>query len=142
MIARLCKVGLVMLVSGCTTLGGGTKTVTPKPISAPLTATVGNLGISGGGLVGGPLGTKLEPADKLLALNAEYKALEYGAGGASTEWISAKGSIGGKVLAGQPYRVGSQDCRQYNHTITSAGVDQSARGTACRNSDGTWSLLE
>lgn len=140
---KLGVLGLSLLMTGCTTLGGGTGPLSPKPISAPVVpAQPANTGISGGGLIGGAFGAKLEKADKQTALDAEYKALEYGKGSEAIDWAGASGSIGGKVIAGQPYRVGSQDCRQYSHTITSAGVDQSARGTACRNVDGTWTLLQ
>jgi surface antigen len=135
--------GLSLLMTGCTTLGGGTGTLTPKSISAPANPVQPiNTGISGGGLVGGEFGAKLVKADKQIALNAEYKALEYGKGSEAIDWTGSTGTVGGKVIAGQPYRVGSQDCRQYSHTITTAGVDQSARGTACRNPDGTWTLLQ
>ncbi|MCR5858930.1 hypothetical protein [Mesorhizobium sp. J428] len=47
----------------------------------------------------------------------------------------------GEVAAAQPYRVGSQDCRQYTHTVTLGGAQNVARGTACRNSDGSWTPL-
>ncbi len=143
MYLKLGVLGLSLLITGCTTLGGGTGTLTPKPISAPANPSQPiNTGISGGGLVGGEFGAKLLKADKQLALDAEYKALEYGKGSEAIDWAASTGAVGGKVIAGQPYRVGSQDCRQYSHTITTSGVDQSARGTACRNPDGTWTLLQ
>ena len=47
----------------------------------------------------------------------------------------------GEVVAAQPYRVGSQDCRQYTHTVYPAGQPKNARGTACRNADGSWTPL-
>ena len=47
----------------------------------------------------------------------------------------------GEVVAAQPYRVGSQNCRQYKHTVTAGGTTQTARGTACRNADGSWTPL-
>ena len=47
----------------------------------------------------------------------------------------------GEVVAASPYRVGSQDCRQYAHTVYTGGQPQKARGTACRNADGGWTPL-
>ena len=47
----------------------------------------------------------------------------------------------GTVRPAQPYRVGSQDCRQYTHVIQVNGGPREARGTACRNEDGSWMLL-
>jgi surface antigen len=45
------------------------------------------------------------------------------------------------VVAAAPYQVGSQNCRQYTHTITVDGKDTVSRGSACRNNDGSWSPL-
>jgi surface antigen len=45
------------------------------------------------------------------------------------------------VIAAAPYQVGSQNCRQYTHTVTSDGHEVKARGAACRNKDGTWTPL-
>lgn len=94
-----------------------------------------------GGLVDGSVGKDLSRADKRLALDAEYRALEYTQGGKPVSWKSASGDTTGDVVAAQPYRVGSQDCRQYTHTVFADGETQSAKGTACRNADGSWTPL-
>ena len=47
----------------------------------------------------------------------------------------------GEVVAAQPYRVGSQDCRQYTQTVFTGTAGATARGTACRNADGSWTPL-
>ncbi len=46
-----------------------------------------------------------------------------------------------EVIAAQPYRVGSQDCRQYKHTVITGAEQKTGRGTACRNPDGSWTPL-
>jgi surface antigen len=57
-------------------------------------------------------------------------------------WKSDRSAHYGEVMAAQPYRVGSQDCRQYTHTVFSgSGAGATARGTACRNADGSWTPL-
>jgi surface antigen len=129
---------LSLFASGCQTLGSGP--------SFPFTPSKGRAtgqaatGISGGGLVGGPFGQALSPDDRQAALNAEYKALEYAGGGELVVW-TGKDSASGTVVAAQPYRVGSQDCRQYKHELTALGKTTSSRATACRNNDGSWTLL-
>lgn len=125
---------LTLVVSGCQTLGSGP--------DIPVTPANGQpaAGISGGGLVGGPFGQGLSPDDRQAGLNAEYKALEYAGGGELIAWTGKSGSSG-SVVAAQPYRVGSQDCRQYKHELTALGKTSSARATACRNNDGSWTLL-
>ena len=140
---KLKLVGVVMIagfLSGCQTFGGGTKPNVPNPPVPQPTVPKGN--ISGGGLVGGAFGIALSPADKQKGLDAEYRALEYGKGGELTEWAGSTPQVTGKVRAAQPYRVGSQDCRQYSHELVVAGAVTNAKATACRNNDGTWTLLE
>ncbi len=129
---------ITAVISGCQTLGSGSSS-TVTPIKGQQSQQLA-AGISGGGLVGGPFGNSLSPEDRQLGLNAEYKALEYAGGGELVAWTGKNGSSG-TVVAAQPYRVGSQDCRQYKHEMTAGGTITSARATACRNSDGSWSLL-
>ena len=92
-----------------------------------------------GGLIGGSIGSNLSQGDRRTALQAEYRALEYTPGGKAVEWQGSGAS--GSVTAAQPYRVGSQDCRQYTHAVSNGGRNQTARGTACRNPDGSWTPL-
>lgn len=133
----------LLAVSGCTTMGSG---ATPASLSKPL----GESGRKGGadmaaamagGLIGGDIGKGLNASDKRKALAAEYQALEYSQGGQAVTWTGGSAGRSGTVVPAQPYRVGSQDCRQYNHTVIVDGVTQSARGTACRNADGSWTTL-
>ena len=94
-----------------------------------------------GGLVGGSIGAGLSDDEKNHALEAEYRALEYGQGGQATAWKGDDSGTYGQAVAAQPYRVGSQDCRQYTQTVVRDGQTKIARGTACRNSDGSWTPL-
>ena len=98
------------------------------------------IGAMNGGLVGGTVGTGLSAREKRSALEAEYRALEYTASGQKVPWRGNAGHSG-EVVAAQPYRVGSQDCRQYTQTVVIGGVSSTARGTACRNADGSWTPL-
>lgn len=98
------------------------------------------IGAMNGGLVGGTVGTGLSAREKRNALEAEYKALEYTPGGKAVAWTGDSGHSGA-VTAAQPYRVGSQDCRQYTQTVVIGGASSTARGTACRNADGSWTPL-
>jgi surface antigen len=93
----------------------------------------------GGGLVG-TTQAELSGPERGQALEAEYKALEYAQAGQAQMWGDVAGRHG-EVRAATPYRVGSQDCRQYTHTLVLTGPPQVLRGTACRNSDGSWTLL-
>ncbi|MDL2404393.1 hypothetical protein PY650_01725 [Rhizobium calliandrae] len=91
-----------------------------------------------GGIVG-RTGIKLSDNDKQRALEAEYRALETAPLGQPVAWTGK--NVIGEVVAAAPYQVGSQNCRQYTHTITVDGKSTQARGAACRNDDGTWTPL-
>ncbi len=129
---KYVPIATAALLAGCSlTANGGAQ---------PPVANAGQLGMTGG-LAGYSVGKSLSGADRRLALQAEYKALEHTQSGRPVSWKSAKIDVSGDVVAAQPYRVGSQDCRQYSHTVFDAGTTQTARGTACRNPDGTWTPL-
>lgn len=141
---RVALVAALLAGSGCTTtslssgggvvpaLGGGDDGSNGKVATRIINAM-------DGGLIGGTIGNGLNSDDRRKALEAEYRALEYGQGGQAVAWKG--GDRSGEVVAAQPYRVGSQDCRQYSQTVFTTGTPLIARGTACRNADGSWTPL-
>ncbi|UWU29579.1 hypothetical protein N2600_06390 [Rhizobium sp. WSM1274] len=126
---------VAVALSGCTTTKGaasrGIFSSKPSASAAFITALHG-------GIVGRS-GVSLNDSDKQRALEAEYRALEGAAVGQPMLWTGK--DVAGKVVAAAPYQVGSQNCRQYTHTLTVDGKDTVARGAACRNDDGSWSPL-
>ncbi len=94
----------------------------------------------GNGILGSAA-AQLAASDRRAAIEAEYKALEYAPKGEAVAWKGRSGRTSGEVTAAQPYQVGSQNCRQYNHSYTVDGAPQMVRGTACRNDDGSWTPL-
>jgi surface antigen len=136
--------GLLAGVAGCSTTGpnqgtGGLSVLTPGGGGGKVASNI--IAAMGGGLVGGSVGAGLSEREKRRALEAEYKALEHTASGQAVSWKGDQPAHYGEVVAAQPYRVGSQDCRQYAHTVYAGGAGSTARGTACRNADGSWTLL-
>ena len=124
-------------LSACNTTHGPAGLVGLSPIKAnPSTAYITALD---GGIVS-RTGAQISDSDKQRALEAEYRALEAAPGGQPVVW-SGRG-VSGQVVAAAPYQVGSQNCRQYTHTLTMGEKQSVARGAACRNEDGTWSPLE
>ncbi len=85
-------------------------------------------------------GAKLSNAQKQRALEAEYRALENAPSGQKITWNDDDAS--GEVVAAAPYQVGTQNCRQYKHSVTMEGKTYQANGAACRNDNGTWTPLE
>ncbi|WP_137132766.1 hypothetical protein [Rhizobium sp. FY34] len=121
-------------LAGCTTTGGGPSggIFTARAPATPYIAALQ------GGIVG-RTGVDISTSDRQRALEAEYQALEATAVGQPVAWSGRNAK--GEVVAAAPYQVGSQNCRQYSHTLSAGGPDVKARGVACRNADGTWSPL-
>lgn len=91
-----------------------------------------------GGIVGSEIGRRMDEHDRVLAQQAEYDALESGESGRPRQWRNPDNGRYGDVTPSKPYRRGVADCRDYTHTINIDGRRETMRGTACRNSDGTW----
>ena len=91
-----------------------------------------------GGIIGSEIGRSMDRQDRLLAQDAELRALERGTSGTPVGWRNPDTGRYGEVVPGAPYRRGSYDCRDYVHTVFIDGRPQTMRGTACRNPDGTW----
>lgn len=137
-------IAALLAVSGCTTFMSGRSGTNAAAASAASTEPATSAAIIGamaGGLIGGKVGQGLSEREKRIALEAEYRALEYTPSGQSVPWKADATGNSGEVTAAQPYRVGSQDCRQYSQTVTIGGQQRSARGTACRNPNGSWTPL-
>jgi surface antigen len=94
-----------------------------------------------GGILGNEIGRQMDERDRQLAAAAEYQALEYGQPGASTPWDNPSSQHRGQIVPGKPYQQGNLFCRPYTHTIYIGGQPQTARGTACRQPDGTWKTV-
>lgn len=139
---RLAKTGRLaaplaaLFLSACTT----TTPYLGKSLfsSAPPSPSARILSALNGGIVG-TLQAGLSENDTKRALEAEYRTLEAAPAGQPVVWRGDDAN--GEVLAAAPYQVGTQNCRQYTHRIIASGKQMQSRGSACRNEDGSWSLL-
>jgi surface antigen len=126
---------VAMALSSCATSksggSGGLFSRKPSASAAFITALQGG--------IAGRSGVELSDSDKQRAVEAEYRALEGAAVGQPVAWSGRNAS--GRVVAAAPYQVGSQNCRQYTHTLIVDGKDTVVRGAACRNGDGSWTPL-
>lgn len=101
----------------------------------------GVAGAAIGSILGNRIGASMDDEDKRRAYAAQIQALETGSSGAPVAWRNPSSGRYGSVVPGPAYdQVGTQ-CRQYTHTIYINGQPQAARGTACRNPDGSWTPI-
>lgn len=98
----------------------------------------GVAGAAIGGLLGNRIGAAMDDEDRRRAYAAEMAALESGRSGAPVNWRNPDSGRYGSVVPGPAYQQGPSQCRSYTHTIYIDGTPQTARGTACRNPDGSW----
>jgi surface antigen len=128
---------------------GGTAVgaVTGGLIGNAIGGSVGNrvagtvIGAAVGGLFGNRIGAAIDDEDKRRAYAAQMQALETGPSGAPVAWRNPDSGRYGNVVPGPAYQANGASCRQYTHTVYVDGTPQSARGTACRNPDGTWTTI-
>lgn len=94
-----------------------------------------------GGLIGNRIGAAMDDDDRRLAYQAQIDALEQGAPGAPVAWRNPGSGRHGSIVPGPAYVQRGLQCRGYTHTIYLDSRPQIARGTACKNSDGTWTAI-
>jgi surface antigen len=99
------------------------------------------IGAALGGLIGNRIGAGLDDDDKRRAYAAQMDALERGQSGAPVSWRNPDSGRYGTIVPGPAYVEAGHNCRSFTHTIYVDGRPQTARGTACRNPDGTWTPL-
>jgi surface antigen len=91
-----------------------------------------------GGMIGNRIGAAMDDEDKRRAYAAQVQALDRGPSGAPVAWRNPDSGRYGSIVPGPAYEQNGMNCRQFTHTIYIDGKPQTARGTACRNADGSW----
>jgi len=95
-----------------------------------------------GGLIGGTIGDRLDAADREKAHVAAAQALEAVPSGHSVAWQNPDSGNTGTVTPVKTYQTATgQYCREYTQTITIGGEKHKSYGTACRESDGSWRIV-
>jgi surface antigen len=106
----------------------------------------GTAGIIGGvllgGLLGGAIGNALDQRDQELAMRAAQNSFENSRTGTQSSWQNPDSGNSGTITPTRTYEnSGGQYCREYQQTVTVGGERQDAYGTACRQSDGSWQVV-
>ena len=99
-------------------------------------------GVILGGLIGGAIGDRMDAADRREAQQAATRALETAPAGSSVAWRNPDSGNSGAITPTRTYQAASgQYCREYQQTITIDGQQHRAYGTACRQPDGSWQVV-
>ena len=99
------------------------------------------IGALAGSLFGSEIGRSLDRADRAYMQQAAHSSLEYNRAGQATTWRNPDSGHSGSVTPTQTVQVQGRDCRDYETSVQIDGKTERAIGRACRNSDGTWQIV-
>lgn len=104
-------------------------------------ATLG--GVILGGFVGNEIGKSLDNADRAAMQARTIQTLEREPSGKRVAWSNPDSGHGGWVEA-RPAKATAQGdtCREFTQTVVIGGKEQQAYGTACRQADGSWKIVQ
>src|SRR5262245_40614380 len=156
MIRKVMSASVVLAVAaGCASSGGSgiTKeqggTVLGALGGAAIGAAAGDgkwwaigAGALVGGLVGNRVGNYLDERDQQQAYSTANYALDNNKDGQTATWSNPQNNTGGYTTPTDTYQTASGGtCRTYQTGVSAGGQNQSGTGTACRQPDGTWKLM-
>lgn len=91
-----------------------------------------------GAWIGGSIGRSLDEQDRQTAYQTDQKALESNDDGQTASWSNPDNKTSGSITPVNNFQNDGQQCRDYEKSVVVDGKVEQAKGTACRNSDGTW----
>ena len=147
---------IVLFAAGCADQNGpGTKQTVGALGGAALGGLLGSqigsgsgklvatgAGVFLGALLGSSIGKSLDDVDRLKAQQA-YSQAQAAPVGETIAWNNPNSGNSGTVT---PVRDGTSStgayCREFQQTITVGGQTENAYGTACRQPDGSWKIVQ
>lgn len=100
-------------------------------------------GVLLGGLLGREVGKSLDKADRLYAERTANQSLESAPTGQTSNWVNPDSGHSGTFTPTNTYETAQgQPCREYETTVNIDGKTEIVRGTACRDPDGRWTIVD
>ncbi|CCQ73991.1 RT0821/Lpp0805 family surface protein [Magnetospira sp. QH-2] len=100
------------------------------------------VGTLAGAWLGGNVGSKLDEVDRMKMQGTTQSALEYNKAGTTSSWSNPDSGHEGTITPTRTYSSSAkEDCREYRTTVTIDGRVEEAYGTACRQPDGSWQVI-
>jgi len=95
-------------------------------------------GTLAGVVIGSQIGRYMDKTDEIQA----QRALEYNRDGQPSSWKNPNTGASFTTMPTSTYQNGyGQNCREYQTDIYVDGKSEAGRGTACRQPDGTWRIM-
>ena len=101
------------------------------------------LGVGLGAVIGNNIGAQLDERDRLLAGQTLQHTLEQAPTNAVGSWNNPDSGHSGTVTPTQTaISKSGQPCREFTTTVNIGGQPQQGYGTACRQADGSWKIVQ
>ena len=101
------------------------------------------VGTLAGAYLGSQIGKTLDEADRTAVEDLTQDTLENNETGTPSSWENPDNDVSATVTPTETYVADSgQDCRDYEQTVMVEGKAETVNGTACRNGDGRWKIVE
>lgn len=99
-------------------------------------------GTLGGAFIGREIGRSLDRADRRAMGRQTQYSLESSPSGNVTRWQNPDSGHSGTITPQPAYtNKTNQYCREYQQTVSVGGKTETAYGTACRQADGSWKIV-
>jgi surface antigen len=129
---------ILSALGGCATGHGAGMARSGGVAATPIPAS----GVILGGVLASDAGKSLDPADVATMNDQTVRALETAPTGQAITWQNAVGGTQGQATPTRMFQQPNGNyCRDYNQSLIVKGQPISAKGTACRDSDGTWHIV-
>jgi surface antigen len=93
-------------------------------------------------LAGGEIGKQLDERQRLILASTTNRTLETSRSGTEVPWRDPDSGVHGTVTPKPAYKSAQgRYCREYTQTVVIGGEDKRAYGTACRQPDGSWEVV-
>ena len=94
-----------------------------------------------GAWIGNEVGKSLDRADQQYAAQSANTALERYPDGQTSSWKNPNSGHSGATTPVRTYETAQGPCREYQTSVVIDGRTQTAYGTACRQPDGSWHVV-
>ena len=95
-----------------------------------------------GAIVGNQVGQSLDRADRLAMEQTTQNTLEESPSGTTVNWSNPDSGNSGTVTPTKTYQTSAGNyCREFTQTVQIGERSEEAYGTACRQPDGSWKVV-